>query len=489
MSDRLVEIWRDTDSVLKGIIVVGVALRLASAVFQGDTVAILPGIDDQISYHTLAVRVLTGHGFSFATGWWPYTHAGQPTAQWSFLYTLYLAGVYALVGVHPIVARLLQAIIAGVLYPWLSWRIGNRVFGRRAGLIAAALSSGYIYFVYYAGALMTETFYIIAILWGFDLATTFAQPREAGLGPVVGARRPWLLLGLALGTAVLLRQLIAFFVPVVFVWLIVVLRRKTTAGRPGSDTYAWRSIFLGLLLTTGVIAAMILPWTARNYRAFHRLVPLNTNAGYVFFWANNPVYGTHFVPILSDQDYQALIPPNLRGLDEATLDQALLEKGIQFILDDPGRYALLSLSRIPVYFEFWPTADSGLASNLSRVFSFGILLPFMIYGIIVSTRQWRGFTDSQRSSVALLYLFIVVYSLIHLLSWALVRYRLPVDAILIVFAANAIDTIATRVEAMRSLNRLVSERSRTLVLGMGRSGYEPPGHSIAPSVEGQRKDR
>jgi len=287
----------------------------------------------------------------------------------------------------------------------------------------------------------------------------------------------------------LLRQLIAFFVPVVFVWLIVVLRRKTTAGRPGSDTYAWRSIFLGLLLTTGVIAAMILPWTARNYRAFHRLVPLNTNAGYVFFWANNPVYGTHFVPILSDQDYQALIPPNLRGLDEATLDQALLEKGIQFILDDPGRYALLSLSRIPVYFEFWPTADSGLASNLSRVFSFGILLPFMIYGIIVSTRQWRGFTDSQRSSVALLYLFIVVYSLIHLLSWALVRYRLPVDAILIVFAANAIDTIATRVEAMRSLNRLVSERSRTLVLGMGRSGYEPPGHSIAPSVEGQRKDR
>ena len=41
----------------------------------------------------------------------------------------------------------------------------------------------------------------------------------------------------------------------------------------------------------------------------------------------------------------------------------------------------------------------------------------------------------KRASLILLYSFIVVYSGIHLLSWASVRYRLPVDAVLVIFAA------------------------------------------------------
>lgn len=484
----LVGLPRDTASILGGIIVVAVALRVMSALLQGDTVTVLPGIDDQVSYHALAVRVLGGHGFTFATNWWPNTLAGQPTAQWSFLYTLYLAGVYALVGVHPLVARLLQAIAAGVLYPWLAWRIGDRVFGKRVGLIAAALSAIYIYFVYYAGALMTETFYILAILWAFDLVTALAQPRTSASGPVVATRKTWLLLGLALGTATLLRQLITFFVPVVFVWLLVVLHRKAVTEPSGSGDYSWRSSVVGLLLTTSVIAAMILPWTIRNYVAFHQFVPLNTNAGYVFFWANNPVYGTHFVPILSDQEYEALIPANLRGLDEATLSQDLLEKGIQFVLADPGRYALLSLSRIPVYFEFWPSADSGLVSNLSRVFSFGILLPFMLLGLFISVRRWRRMPDSQRSSIALLYLFIIVYSLIHILSWTLIRYRLPVDAILILFAADAIDAIAASFGAARSLGPFSPEPLPGRVTRVDRLRPERVGHSVESGAAGRRKD-
>jgi hypothetical protein len=32
----------------------------------------------------------------------------------------------------------------------------------------------------------------------------------------------------------------------------------------------------------------------------------------------------------------------------------------------------------------------------------------------------------------------VIYSLVHVFSWALVRYRLPVDAVLLVFAAYSL---------------------------------------------------
>ncbi len=182
---------------------------------------------------------------------------------------------------------------------------------------------------------------------------------------------------------------------------------------------------------------MILPFTAYNYSRFGRFVLLNTNSGFAFFWANHPVYGTQFEPILPSETakYQELIPADLRGLDEASLDQALLARGMRFVLEDPLRYALLSLSRIPAYFMFWPSSDSKLISNVSRLASFGLFFPFMIYGLL------RAFSDRtpapqnrNQPEIVLLALFAGIYTAIHLLSWALIRYRLPVDAALLVFA-------------------------------------------------------
>ena len=113
---------------------------------------------------------------------------------------------------------------------------------------------------------------------------------------------------------------------------------------------------------------MILPVTAYNYSRFKRFVLLNTNAGYAFFLANHPFYGTHFIPAREMEDYQALVPIELQSLDEAALDQALLKLGIGFVKDDPVRYLLLSLDRIPEYFRFWPSADSMVnPSNLEAV--------------------------------------------------------------------------------------------------------------------------
>lgn len=427
------------------IVALGVALRVASALFQGDQVTILPGIYDQVSYHNLAIRVLQGHGFSFGSDWWPATRAGEPTAHWSFLYTLYLVGVYLIAGIHPLAARLIQAVLAGVLQPVLTWRIGKRLFGSRVGLIAAALSAVYVYFFYYGGALMTETFYILAILWALDLVTSLG-----GSDATPSLRRPrswlpWLALGLAFGAAALLRQLILFVVPIALAWMLLVRRERGVALPAPERSRRLTATALGMAISLVVVAALIAPWTIRNERAFGRFVLLNTNDGYVFFWANHPIYGTNFIPILSDQEYQQLIPSNLRGLDEAALNDALLRQGIGFVIADPVRYALLSISRIKSYFEFWPSADSGLASNLARTLSFGVLMPFMIAGLYLSVRGRRTTTPWRWRMLQLMYVLMASYTAIHLLTWALVRYRLPVDAILILFAARAIDPVLARV--------------------------------------------
>lgn len=412
--------------VLGAIVSASVVLRVLSALFQGDAVVIMPGVYDQVSYDTLAREVVAGHGFTFPVDWWPLTRAGEPTAHWSFLYTLYLAAVYGIFGPHPLVARVVQSLAAGVLLPLLTFGLTRRVFGVSVGLLAAALSAGYAYFIYYAGALMTETFYIISILSALYLAIQIAERRSKSTWR-------WVLLGLAVAAAGLFRQVFLLFVPALACWLL--WRARVNSKDAGSTAGTMWATCRGLAVTAAVVIVLIAPWTVRNYAAFGQFVPLNTNSGYAFFWGNNPVYGTEFVPILPDGVYQSLIPVELHGLNEAALDSALLGRGIGFVLDDSGRYVLLSLSRVKDYFQFWPSADSSPTSNVVRLLSFGLYLPFMIYGMVVTVLRRKDVATGQRSPALLLILFVALYSLLHLLTWALIRYRLPVDAVLMPFAA------------------------------------------------------
>jgi hypothetical protein len=146
--------------------------------------------------------------------------------------------------------------------------------------------------------------------------------------------------------------------------------------------------------------------------------------------------------------YYALIPPDLLYLNEAALDTALLKLALENILEDPARYFLLSLSRIPPYFLFWPLSESSAISNVSRMASFGLFFPAMLYGLFRSYRnEFVSLRGGLNSPVFLLYLFIVVYTGIHVLTWTLVRYRLPVDAALLIFAGLAVVDLMARIES------------------------------------------
>lgn len=436
--------------LLPAILIAAVVLRTTSALYQGNELVALPGVYDQLSYHALAERVAVGHGFSFEKAHWPATRAGEPTAHWSYLYTLFLTAVYLPFGPQPLAARLLQALLVGALHTWLTWRIAARLFGSTVGLLATGLGAVYVYFVYYAGALLTEPFFIVGVLWTLDCALRLGERNRARSTQQVGTTVElglWCELGLAIGVTVLLRQLFLLFVPFLLLWI----WWTSVAPHLEPNQAQWKAqalrALVGSAMAVAVIVALILPWTVRNYRVFHTFVPLNTNAGFAFFWGNHPIYGTRFVGILPDDgpSYHELIPQELLHLNEAELDKALLKRGLAFVAEDPLRYALLSASRTREYFKFWPSAQSRTVSNIARVSSFGLLLPFMIYGLWISAMFVRNNPGSfQQSAIVLLWLFMAVYTLIHLLTWALIRYRLPIDAVLVIFAATGIVDLAQR---------------------------------------------
>jgi 4-amino-4-deoxy-L-arabinose transferase-like glycosyltransferase len=393
---------------------VSVLTRVLAAFYLGDQVEVLPGTHDQISYDALARSLLAGKGFSFDQAWYPFTPANTPTAHWSYLYVLYVTGVYLLFGYHPLAARLIQGIATGILIPLLVYRLGCRLFNPRVGLVSAAIAALYAYFIYYSATLMTEPFHIVALLAVLEIALEIVE---------APTQRRWILLGLALGLAILLRQIVLVFLPLLLLWLLWAGRGKIRL----------RDLGLPVL----VVTLLILPWTVRNYIVYHDFLLLNSNAGWVFFMGNHPQHGTNGLSL-----YVPPLPEDLRGLNEAQLDRALMRRGLQFVLDDPGRYLLLSLSRVQGYFWFWPSPSSSLLSNVARVGSFGLALPFMLYGLILSARRIR--TYHSRRAVILLYLYISSYTLVHLLTWIGPKYRLPVDAVLILFAGLGLVDIGCR---------------------------------------------
>lgn len=392
---------------LAGIIIVAVALRLAAAIYLGEAID-TPSqarIQDQVSYNALAQSLLAGKGYSFPVNWYPFTPAETPTAHWSFLYPLYLAAVYAVFGFHPLAARIIQAVIAGLLSTLLAYQLGKKLFGETVGLVASGLVAVYAYLVYHDAALMTESFFILGVMLMSVVALRIAD----------GQSRlwDWALLGVVLGVTALLRQTILLWLPFLLAWLIWSLRRRMN----------WWGIAVMLVC----IGAFILPWTVRNYVVYKAFLPLNSNAGFAMYSANHPNQGTRFI-----QDYVAPLPADLvgQGLNEAQWNTALTLRGLQFILQDPQRYLLLSLDRIHVFFNFSFSSDSDLLSNLMRVLSFGLYLPFFLLGLFFSRHSWK--------QASLIYLFVVIFSLMHIMTWASVRYRLPIDAVLMPFAALAL---------------------------------------------------
>ena len=182
---------------------------------------------------------------------------------------------------------------------------------------------------------------------------------------------------------------------------------------------------------------LISPWTLRNYRVYHHLLLLNSNAGYALYASANPNLGTDW----RSDEVVVPVPEALSGQNEAELDRALTRRGIQFMLADPERYLRLTLDKTLEYFKFWPSNESGRTSNLVRVLSFGLYLPFMLLGLYLSFSRWRSF--------AVLYLFIVIHTGIYLLTWPAPRYRLPVDAVSMVFAALAVCELARQIKYRR----------------------------------------
>ena len=381
-------------------------VRVLVVFYLGNVVSGLSGAHDEISYSMLGQRYAAGYGLTFPSDWYPWIKANMPQSYYSATMSLYLAAIYMGFGYYPLVARLITALLS-VLVVGMIYLLAGHLFDEKVALLSALIAAGYAYLVFYGVTLVTETPFILCILVALYLAYQIVESPSLW---------KWAALGLALAISVLFRMAVILFVPILLAW--VALRQPQKR--------------LFVLFPIVMIFLAVLPFTLRNYSLWGRFLLLESQFGHVFWNGNHPDHRGNFHP------YRVfpIAPDVLASQNDAEITNRLFWMAVQNVLNDPVHFMLLTNTRLRELFKFWPTSDSIPLANLLRVFSFGIMWPFAVAGLLLSRRRWHELIP--------LWLFMLIHIGVYSISWTMIRYRIPLDAILIPFAALALVTVFKR---------------------------------------------
>lgn len=378
-------------------------------------------VSDAVGYDVLGLNILKYGEYAF--------QLGTPTAWRTPIYPLFLSGVYFLFGHSYLAVRIIQSIIGG-LTCIVIYFIGKRTVNKNVGFIAATISIFYPFFIYYAGYLLTEALYTfflaVAVFW---LIISAQKPDWKNLA----------LSGIFTGLAALCKPTALAFIPFSVLGLLVIM------GIRKVSTYRNIAIFLLFFIIT------LSPWVSRNYIVFQRIIPGTTQLGFAL------LNGT----LLFDVQHQWRIeeelqtnPILLKGkeLNEIEGDDYYTKEALNFIRHNL-RYMMKLAPR--KFFKFWrlyPHTESIYTYGHSKtllvlvsLLSYGILLPFSILGIIFSIRKWKQFT--------FFYGLIGSFTVMHLIVWSQIRFRLPIMPYMIVFAAFSLNSIIEKMKSLRLAKR------------------------------------
>lgn len=377
-------------------------LAIAGTVGFHTPAAAEPSADSRI-HAALVQSLLTGRGFSMD---------GIATAATPPLYIFLLGGLYA-VARDPAAVRFTQAILGAVCCLML-YAIGRKCFDHMTGLVAAGLLAFSPLVVYLTGLHLTENLFLVLLL--LVLAQSIRVAERPTLGAAAG-------LGALIGLAALTRAVFLAFLPFIVVW------EGTLWGMRSS------LFFRIAAATTAAAFAVILPWTIRNYLALGAVVPVQSNAGMVF-WAGNNAHATGGLVWPTRETWDGGKPPDdgaygWRGTGPAETNRRYVNAALRWIETHPRPYLRLLAGKLAHLYGFSRGEDGRPLPVPRAVILFhALVLCAAAAGLALTIRRWR--------SISLLVLLILFTNIMSLLFSGGTRYTIPMVPSMLLFAAAAL---------------------------------------------------
>ena len=288
---------------------------------------------------------------------------------------------------------------------------------RLTAILAATIAAVYPFFLFYQGLALSETLFSFLLVAGF-LGLYHWRQRGAAI-------ELWLVLPVVILTfATLTKATLTVLPPLLLVFGAVGVQPVRTLLR----IFATASLLYAVLMS---------PWWIRNYTLLGAFVPFTTSAAANFYLGNspnNPRAGT-------DWSVEKDRPKEDGELERAHVFQ---NRALSFILAEPAEFARRATIK---FFRFWnviPNADQyrGPVYRWLSLLTFG---PVLLLAIVCSLTRRAEFVK-----------FLPIYSLIgymtvlHVVTIASLRYRLPIEPFLIAMGAHPLANLFHHINRYRA---------------------------------------
>lgn len=406
------------------IVLVSLALRLTFAWYEER--ALPPNLVGTVPFlnevGSIAGSLVAGKGFASV-----FRSGTGPTAWLTPVYPLFVAGIFRIFGVFTarsfVAVVLLNSLCAAAVCVPLFYA------GKRIGGISVAAGAASLWAIFPSAIVMPSEW-----VWDTSLSALLAATILWATLRLDDSQRlrDWLGYGLLWGFAMMTNPALGSLLPVLLAW--AAYRRR--------DSKPMRS--RGPALAVATILLCCLPWTIRNYAAFHRFVPLRSNFPFELWLGNNEALDEN------SRDVTARVTAfeqarTYAQLGETAFMQRRWESAIEFIRAHPVLELRLFGRRIVAT---WLGTETPVRDFLKTDSAFiGIVFLSNLF-VAIGTVAGAALLACRRNPYAVpVTAFPLIFPCLYYLTHTGLRYRHPIDPILLLLTALAIEFSWTEITA------------------------------------------
>lgn len=383
----------------------GLLVRLA---FQLAYAPSVQPLDDGLWYHVSANLLADGHGLIDPLAWF-FRGESHPSAGHPPLFVVALGIVSKFGGTSLLAHQLTQLAIGSLVVPVVGL-LGRAVAAPRAGLIAAGLTAAYPPFWASQGDMYSESLYALTIA-AMLLAAYRLQDHPTW--------RRALVLGAATALTALCRGEALLFFP--FLVLPLALRVPES----------WKQG--GLLVAAAAAGAFLVLAPVTIYQATRLEDPVLVSTGLGPVVAGSNCDATYANGRdLGSWNIECSVH-DVRG-DESERSTALRRIGVDYALDHLDRLPVVIAARVGRTFEVYRVSPNTNGPEWVQTLMAGawyVLVAASVGGAITLHRR--------RVTLFPLLVTVAVVAVSVALTWGTPRFRVPVDIVVLVLAAAAVD--------------------------------------------------
>ncbi|MGA7852088.1 MAG: hypothetical protein WCA15_02110 [Candidatus Acidiferrales bacterium] len=421
------------------IVIVALGLRVGFAWNQErkiprDLVGLVPFMQET---GNIAFSIALGQGFGS-----PYWQETGPTAWLTPVYPYIVAGAYRIFGIHTphaFFAMVLLNILFSAATCIPIFYVGKRVGGLGvAGLAAwlwAVFPNAWIIPYEWIWDTSLSALLMATILWATLLLVDGERPsadrpdldREGSNGTELHSWRAWCGYGLLWGLALMTNPSLGVMLPFLIGWIVY---RSQKGGMSGG-----RLQLAGPALAVAIGVLCCVPWTVRNYRVFHRFIPLRSNFAFELWLGNNHNFDPRSQIVPPSNPERAEIH-NYIHMGETAFMQEKWAEAISFMHSHPRLEVILFTRRFVATWTGMDNPVQGFLDSDSLMTRLALASNFLagigaLCGIAV--------LFFRRSRYAfLLAAFPIVFPVVYYVTHASLRYRHPIDPVVMLLNAVAI---------------------------------------------------